>query len=406
MRHITLDNGFNIVFDHIPHIRTATIGIWCDVGSRHETDNIAGISHLIEHCAFKGTRSRTMDQIINGAADIGGRINAYTNQEVTCYHIDCLAEYVTKGIELVSDLALNPIFPEDEVEREKGVVVQEILKYDDYPNSVADDAARAVVFAGSSLEHPVLGYEHTVKGITLDDLKTYHRKNYVPNRMIMVISGFVPPACQDILLEDFIKPTFGVLEPGEPSCFPKFTFNTGKKAVEKDTSQVNVNIVYPAVPAGHEDRYALQVMAKILGGGMSSRLFREVREKQGLCYGITTYADLMIDGGLLCISSSTDKIDELLSSTFAEIEKIKTTTVLPEELSRALIAAKMALVSALEKSMGRAIYTATKLRLTGALFDVDEEIAKFNAVTIDDVHRIANTVFSVTPTIGMAGKNI
>jgi predicted Zn-dependent peptidase len=401
----TLDNGFRVVFDHLPHVETVTIGVWCGVGARNEPTHLSGISHFIEHCMFKGTTNRTLDQIINDGADIGGRMNAYTDYDTTCYYIECLAEYASHGLDLITDMVMNPIYPQDELDRERGVVIQEIMMYDDQPDYVADEAARSSALPNQALGRPILGSVDIIKSLSRDDLLTYYKSNYGPDKMVLVISGKVPPTCQEILLE-YIKSTFGTMTNLSTATTEPFVFSSSEARVEKDVNQVNVVMLFPSCAGNNPDRYATRVLANILGGGLSSRLFREVREKRGLCYGIGAHVEQNPDGGMLCISSGTENGNELIEATCAEIVKITREPVTDDEMKRARASTKMNMVSALEKTMGRASYTAAYLLRYNRLFDIQHEIDQFDKVTIEDVSRVAHTIFTNKPTLGLSGREI
>ena len=403
MELISFPNGFRVVLDHIPHVETITMGVWCGVGSRHESPEVGGISHIIEHCMFKGTANRNLEQIINESADIGGMMNAGTGLETTSYYLGCLSEYRDQALDLLADIVMNPIFPESELEKERGVIIQELKMYEDHPDSVAYEAAIKAALPGQALGRPIIGTSETIMSVTRDDLVKYYHSTYCPDKMVLSISGNLGNQTDIIKV---VEQTFATMNGRSSSTTEPFVFSNSEVRIEKDVNQVNLMMLFPSVGIYDEDKYTVALLGSILGSGMSSRLFREIREKRGLCYGIYSGLDTKEDGGLFMIGSGTDEgnANELITATSQEIVTTTRTTVTDDEVRRALITIKSNTVKGLEATGSRASRSANSVLRFGKLRDIKEEIAKYEAVSIADINRVARETFSNKPTIGLCGR--
>jgi predicted Zn-dependent peptidase len=399
-RLVTLPNGFRLVLDHLPHVRTASMGVWCDVGSRHEAEALSGVSHFLEHMAFKGTSRHTVEQIANAFENLGSMINASTGFERTNYHLTCLGGDAVRALPLLAEIVTDSVFPETAMETERGVVVEEINMYADQPDSVAWELACASALPGQALGRPIVGTAETVRAITRGQMADYYKAMYRPDRMVFAISGNFDEAAVGAEACALFGRASGVSAArAEP-----FAFAPGERRDERAVNQVNIVAVLPTVGVSSTDRQAVEVMAAVLGGGMSSRLFREVREKQGLCYGIGAHPLLFSDGGLLAVASGTtpDLAGRLIAGACAEMARLADDAA-EDETRRAAAVLKSRAARTLEGTMSRASHFATDVLAFGTLPDADADLARYDAVTAADVRRVAAETFAAAPALGLCG---
>ncbi|MFS8038738.1 M16 family metallopeptidase [Xanthobacter sp. AM11] len=387
----TLDNGITVVTDEMSHLGTASLGIWVGAGARDEQENEHGISHLLEHMAFKGTRRRTARRIAEEIEQVGGDINAATSVEQTSYNVRVLGEDVGLGLDILADILTEPAFAPDELEREKNVIVQEIGAVMDTPDDLVFDLFQECAFPGQSVGRSILGTPETVRGFHRDQLGAYLGRTYRGPRMVVAGAGAVEHAR---LVADAGARLKSIAPAGKPEL-PLATYAGGTQLVARDLEQVHVLLGLEGCSYHHGDYHAVQVLANVLGGGMSSRLFQEVREERGLCYSIYAFHWSYADTGLFGIYAGTDTGDvgELCD---AVIEQVLDTaeTVTDTEVARAKAQMKVGLLAALESSGARADQLARQILGFGRVIPVEEIVARVDAVDVGAVRRAAQALIA------------
>ena len=288
----TLPNGLTVVTDPMPQLESASLGVWVNCGARHETQPVMGVSHMLEHMAFKGTERRTARGIAEEIEAVGGGLNAYTSREQTAFHARVLKSDVPLAVDILADILIRPVFEQGELERERQVVLQELGQARDTPDDIIFDHLQAAVYPDQPMGWPILGNEDTVGKFTRGDLETYLRTNYRAGGMALIASGAVEHA----RMVDLAQQHFGDLRSGEGPRGEAARYGGSEIRVEEDLEQVHVTWAFPGVHSGDDALFAAQVYVTALGGGMSSRLFQEIREKRGLCYSIYAFANSFLDG--------------------------------------------------------------------------------------------------------------
>src|SRR3990167_6298591 len=297
----TLDNGLRIITDDIPGILSATLGLWVDVGARYESPEINGISHFLEHMAFKGTTTRTAKQIAEEIESVGGNLNAYTSKENTAYHARVLESDVPLALQIIADIIQNSTFDPIEVNRERDVILQEIGQTQDTPDDIIFDYLQETAFPNHSLGRPILGSPENVRRIQQKDLKDYMEKEYSSSRMVFAATG----AVKHENIVELCQKYFSKLSNHETKSYEKSTYRGGHFYENRKLEQVHLVLGYESCPYGHADYYPTAVFSSLLGGGMSSRLFQEVREKRGLVYSIYSFNTAFRDSGIFGIYAGT-----------------------------------------------------------------------------------------------------
>lgn len=294
VRVTTLSNGLRVATDHMPHVETATVGVWVDAGTRHESAEINGISHLLEHMAFKGTTRRSAQQIAEEVEAVGGYMNAYTSRESTVYYLRVLKDDVALAVDILADILQHSTFDEEELERERSVVIQEILSADDAPDEIVFDHLQETAFPDQGLGRSVLGPVETVRAIPRATIADYMRHHYTASRMVLVAAGNVDHDRIVALAEQ----AFCEVETDNERASDPADYRGGDFRRPRELGQVHLTLGFPGVSYADPDYPAVNVLATLLGGGMSSRLFQEVREKRGLAYSVFAFANPYADGGL------------------------------------------------------------------------------------------------------------
>jgi len=385
----TLSNGFRIVTEHMPGLKSASVGVWIMAGGRHERVDQNGIAHFLEHMAFKGTKRRSALQIAEEIEDVGGYINAYTSREMTAYYARVLQDDVPLALDVISDIVLNPIFDEGEIEIERGVILQEIGQVLDTPDDVLFDWLQEVAYPEQPIGRPILGPEERVSGFAKDDLRKFVAQHYGPERMILAAAGGVD---HDAIVAEAEK-VFGHLTRGTDKLVEPAHFIGGERREVKRLEQVHFALAFEAPGYRDDAVYAGQVYASSMGGGMSSRLFQEIREKRGLCYTIFGQASAYADTGLTTIyaGTSADQIGELCDITIDELKRAAD-DMSEAEVARARAQMKAGLLMGLESPSSRAERLARLIAIWGRVPDLDEVIRKIDAVGVAEVRDFAGNM--------------
>ncbi len=344
-----LNSGITILSDQFKS-KTVSLGLWLDVGSVSEKKNQVGIAHMLEHMAFKGTKARTAYQIAREIEDVGGDINAYTGKERTAYYVRLLPENLNLGVDILSDILINSTFPEDEIERERGVIISEIGQYNDMPDEKVYENFMSTSFKGQSLGKSILGTEKSVKSFNKNDLTTFSSEFYNNSNLIVGICGNFNKE----QFEKHVSKKFLGLRNGLKTKKPIYKWQSGKFLEEKDLEQTNIMFGLEGLSNSDKDRFALRALTIIFGYGMSSKLFQEIREKRGLCYSIYGFCSQYSSSGTFGFSSgcSPENVEKLLECSIRELIKMKG-NIKEKDLIRAKAQLKSGLLMNQERSMSR-----------------------------------------------------
>jgi predicted Zn-dependent peptidase len=374
-----LASGLSVVTDRMPHLESATLGVWVGAGSRDEKPDEHGISHLLEHMAFKGTKRRTARQIAESIEAVGGDLNAMTSVESTAYYARVLKADVPLAIDVLSDILSEPAFDAEELRREQNVIVQEIGAVQDAPDDLVFDRLQETAFPQQAVGRSILGTPETVRSFNPARIRAYLAHNYRAPDMLVAAAGAVEhKAIVEEAEQRFAKFVGPAAPPPEPA-----TFRGGTRVESRDLEQVHIALALQGLAVRDEALYSLQVFTSVLGGGMSSRLFQEVREKRGLCYSIHAFHMPYADTGLFGLYAGTDEIDapELMRVVIDEVAKA-TETINESEIAKAKAQMKAGLLMALESSEARLGQLARQMLAYGRPIPLDEIVGKVDAVTI------------------------
>jgi len=393
IRRQKLANGLTVITEQMQHIRSASIGVWLQTGSRDEDPEWNGISHFIEHMVFKGTKHRTAEEIARQVDSIGGNMDAFTAKECICFNVKVLDEHIPVALDIVSDLVLNPIFDASDIARERGVIMEEIKMDEDNPDYLVHEIFTQNFWKDHPLGKPILGTKETVKRFERQPVLEAYGHRFAPGNIIVSAAGHLD---HDSFVE-LVRGHFEHMKPmsnGFHSSTPKISSRIilrNKKALE----QVQLCIGVPAHPIAHERRHAGYVLNTLLGGGMSSRLFQNIRERQGLAYSIYSDLNPYRDTGCLAVYAGTSlaSASKVVQSVVSEFRKLKTEPVSDEELNRSKAQLKGSLMLSLESSTSRMSNLARQEMYFERFYDLDELIERIEAVTSEDLTKLANEYF-------------
>jgi len=395
-----LSNGLTVITDPMASLESAALGVWVATGSRNEMPAEMGLSHMLEHMAFKGTTSRSARQIAEEIEAVGGYLNAYTSREQTAFHARILKDDVPLALDIIADILVNSTFAEEELERERQVVLQELGQARDTPDDIVFDHLQSAIYQGQALGWPILGEEATVTAFTPAALRAYSQRQYRAGAMTLVSSGAV--SHRDIL--KLVEENFAALMPGGNEPMPPAHYVGGDFRDEQDLEQAHIVYAFPGVASNDPDFHVAQLHAMVLGGGMSSRLFQEVREKRGLCYSIYAFTNNFQDTGFTGIYAGTgEKEAGELSAVIAGEMEAMTGAISDAELSRAKAQLKSGLLMGLERPGTRAEQIAGQLFALGKVQSAAEIVEQLNAIDAAAVKRYAARVMAGAPTIAAVG---
>ncbi|MBX9620926.1 MAG: insulinase family protein [Alphaproteobacteria bacterium] len=396
----TLDNGLRIITDDIPGILSASLGLWVDVGARYESPEVNGISHFLEHMAFKGTTSRSAKQIAEEIENVGGHLNAYTSKENTAYHARVLENDVPLALEIIADIIQNSTFEPAEVEREREVILQEIGQAHDTPDDIIFDYFQETAFPNHPLGRPILGSPDNVRRIQQSDLKKYMTQEYSASRMIFAATG----AVKHEKIVDLCQKHFSKLSNHETQNYENSSYQGGHFFQNRQLEQVHLLVGYESCPYGHPDFYPISVFSSLLGGGMSSRLFQEVREKRGLVYSVYSFNTSFRDAGVFGIYAGTGEkqVDELLPTVKNVLETFPH-TLEDKEIDRSKAQMKAGILMSLESTSNRCEQLAQQMMIYKRHVSPQELIEEVNAVTRENLIDVAQRLTSKVPTFVSIG---
>ncbi|MDB4251313.1 insulinase family protein [Amylibacter sp.] len=389
VRVTTLDNGFRIVTERMPGLKSASLGVWVSAGCRNERLQQNGIAHFLEHMAFKGTKKRNALQIAEAIEDVGGYINAYTSREMTAYYVRVLEDDVPLALDVISDIVLNSVFDPKELEIERGVILQEIGQSLDTPDDIIFDWLQDTAYPDQAMGRAILGSTENVRSFSREDLQNFVTEHYGPEQMVLSAAGSVD---HDALVEE-ARSLFGDL-----NRTPKFSnepskFIGGEVRVIKDLEQAHFALSFESASYLDDNIYTAQIYSTALGGGMSSRLFQEIREKRGLCYSIYASAGAFADSGMMTIYSGTSSndISGLANITIDEIKR-SASDMTDEEVARSRSQMKAGMLMGLEGASARCERLARTILIFSRVPDLDEIVSKIDAVNAEHVKEFAQNL--------------
>jgi len=387
-----LANGVRVITEEIEHVRSISLGLWVGAGSRDEGEGYEGISHFIEHMFFKGTAKRTARQLAESLEAVGGQLNAFTTKEYTCYYVKVLDEDLDLAIDVLSDMFFSSLFDEKEIEKEKKVVIEEIKMYEDSPDELIHDLFSEYVWNDHPLGRPILGTVDSIRSLSREKILDYLEHHYAPDNFVIAVAGKINNG--EILhkisplFEDFKRGGRRVLE-GTPMG------HTIERFITKETEQMHLVIGVPGLGQNDEDIYPMHIINNVLGGGLSSRLFQEIREQRGLAYSVYSYHSTYVDTGLFAIYAGTSPSNtkEVVECILAEIGKVKVAGITAQELERTKAQIKGSLYLGLESVSSRM----SRLGKTELTYDrvltPEDVVQKLDKVTLEDVKRVINRLW-------------
>lgn len=397
----TLPNGLRVVTDTIPEVETVSLGVWLNVGARHEPKEINGIAHVLEHMAFKGTQTRSAKDIAEAIENVGGYVNAYTSREVTAYYTRLLKNDVALGVDILSDIMQNSTFNDYEFQREQSVILQEIGQTYDTPDDIIFDYFQETCFPDQSMGRPILGTNDIIESLKNTDVKKYMDDHYGAKQMVLSAAGNVQHDTLVKLATDY----FTDLKPDCHKDVPPANFRGGEfRQSRAQLEQTHIVLGFEGVPYGHPHYYAATLLSTILGGGMSSRLFQEIREKRGLVYSIYAFHSSYKDTGMFGIYAGTgpEKARELLTATTDLLKQFPKTTI-DQELLRAKAQLKASLMMGLESTSSRCEQLAQHMHIYGHRLSPQEILEKIESVSPHDIITLATSFFSSPLTLATLG---
>jgi predicted Zn-dependent peptidase len=395
-----LPGGLTVATDRVEQAETVSLGAWIGVGTRHEPAEANGIAHLLEHMAFKGTERRSARDIAEEIEAVGGHLNAYTGRENTAFYAKVLAENTPLALDVIADILQNPTFDPEELSRERAVVLQEIGQTNDTPDDIIFDHFQETAFPDQALGRPVLGRAEVVSDLAGERLRAYMARHYRPPGMILAAAGKVDHES----FADLARRAFEGLTPEADSAAEPAHYTGGDFRERRDLEQVHLLLGFEGLGYLDRDYYALMVLSSLFGGGMSSRLFQEVREKRGLVYSVYSFVSAYRDGGLFGIYAGTgdSEVVELLPVVCDEIAKLPRDIAQPE-VDRAKAQLKAGLLMSRESSAARCEQLAQQLLTYGRPLPVAEIVAKVEAVDVDHLRQLAGALFRGRPTFAALG---
>jgi predicted Zn-dependent peptidase len=387
----TCKNGLRIILEPIPTVRSVAIGIWIGTGSRYELEEVNGVSHFLEHMFFKGTKTRSARDIAEAFDSIGGQVNAFTSKEYTCYYAKVLDTHSDYALDILSDMYFNSTFDEDELNKEKNVVYEEIKMYEDTPDDIVHDMLSQASFGDHPLAYPILGTETTLSTFNGDTLRTYMNQYYTPDNIVISVAGNV----DDSFIQKIVT-YFGSYETSfEKPQIVSPEFQPERKLRKKDTEQAHLCIGYNGLPLGSNEIYNLIILNNIFGGSMSSRLFQEVREQRGLAYSVFSYHSAYRDGGTFNIYGGTapSQLDQLYETIQSILVDLTENGVTDKEVGNSKEQIKGSLMLSLESTNSRMSRNGKNDLLLHSHRSLDEMIEQIDAVSKQNVDVLIKKLF-------------
>ena len=399
---IRTNTGIEVIFDKLESISTCSVGVFVKTGSRDESDTEEGISHVLEHMIFKGTPNRNYFEISDEIDYLGANVNAHTTKEETVFYINALTQFLGKSVDILFDIVINSTIDEKELEKEKDVIVEEIKMYKDSPDDLVFEMNYADCINGQ-YGKPIIGTEASVKGFTAEEIRKYYKERYTKDNILIVVSGNFD---KDEITQK-VDEYFGKLADNKVNRREKteFSFNAGKRVVSKDINQVNICITHQSVDYNSKNKIYTDILSSIIGGSMSSRLFQEIREKNGLAYSVYTYNQYYLSGGLTStyIGTNLENYEKAIEITLSEFRKMRENGVTEDELQKAKNKYMSRIAFAMENPRSRMIILGNYYIRKNEILDVEKIKNEINAVKLIDVNNFAKTGY-LTENITVLGN--
>ena len=402
---ITLKNGLRIIGERIPHFRSVSVGFWVGSGSQYETPDEAGLSHFLEHMVFKGTEKRTTRQIAEEMDKVGGQLNAFTSKECTCFYAKVVDEHLPLAMDVLSDLVTAPIFDPAELEKEKGVVIEEINMSADDPEDSVHELLMLANYGDQPVARPILGTEEKIAAYSSEDLRAYWKKMYRPQNTVLALAGNYDWNAVVALAEK-------LLDKWSPDAFESRACTTNPVPVtlltkEKDIEQIHICLGFPALPIGDERSYELSLFNSVFGGAMSSRLFQKIREERGAAYTVYSYPNAYTDSGMLSVYAGTnpDAAAEVYGLLLGEAKKLSSEGMTRDEFMMAREQLKAGYILGLESTSARMQSLGRRLLLLGNTRTETEVIDRVNAIDFDSTNALMHKILSAPHSAALVGKN-
>ncbi len=397
MKVFTLNNGVRVAMENLPHLRSVSVGFWVGAGCFAENETNSGISHFIEHMLFKGTEKRSSMEIANCIDALGGQLNAFTSKECTCYYVNILNEHYGVAIDLLCDMLLNSKLNEDDIQREKGVVLEEISMVEDTPDELAHENLAKAYYGNHTLGKTILGTKETVSSITSAQMRTYMNETYTPQNIVISVAGsFNEQAILDMLNEKLAPYLKGA---NKPEKAPELPNPKGDIIfINKDIEQVNLCLALPGVKQTSDQYFAQSIIGNVFGGGMSSRLFQRVREQNGMTYSIYSYLSTSVNSGMLTIYAGMNPLqaNTVFDLIIDEINKLKNNGITKKEFIEGKEQLKGSFVLGLESGQARMHRNGKVLLLNDKVLTVDEVISSINNITMEDIQQNILQMFDLS----------
>jgi predicted Zn-dependent peptidase len=407
VRRTTLPGGLRVITEQVPGVRSVAFGVWVNVGSRDETGAQMGSAHYLEHLLFKGTRKRSAMEISSSIEAVGGDLNAFTTKEYTCYYARVLDVDLPLAIDVVCDVVTDALIRPEDVEGERGVILEEIAMHDDDPGDVVHDEFAAAMFGDTPLGRPVLGTIDTIEGISRTSINSFYRRKYRPESMVVAAAGNLD---HDTVVRQ-VRAAYAHVLDGEseasaarPKRRPR-PHAAGVKVSNRPTEQAHLVLGVPGITRGDDRRYALSVLSTALGGGMSSRLFQEVREKRGLAYSVYSYAQGYSDDGMfgVYVGCLPGKVDTVLDVCLSEMQQVADFGLTDDEIRRGKGQVRGATVLGQEDTGARMTRIAKSELHADPLLGIDDLLSRVDAVTSDDIRTVARDLLTAPTTLAVIG---
>jgi predicted Zn-dependent peptidase len=395
-----LASGLTIVTERMDRVETVSLGAYVASGTRNEEAAQNGVSHFLEHMAFKGTERRSAAEIAEAIENVGGHINAYTAREQTAYYVKLLKEDLELGADIIGDILTHSTFLPEEVERERGVILQEIGQANDTPDDIIFDHFQEAAYPSQPMGRPVLGTEEIIRNMPRSEIQGYMRRNYAAGNVVVAATG----ALEHDRVVDLVSRHFADLPADMPQAPAPGRYAGSEFREERELDQVHIVLGFPAVGYSDPDYYPVMLLSTLLGGGMSSRLFQEIREKRGLVYSIYSFAAPYVETGLFGIYAGTGESEaaELVPATLEELHRVQLDAN-EVELRRARAQVKAGLLMSMESTGSRCEQLSRQIQIFGRVISTAETVARIDAVTVEDVRRAAARIFRATPTLAALG---
>ena len=401
-----LGNGLRVVTEYIPHFPSVSVGLWIGAGSMYESEAENGLSHFVEHMLFKSTENRTTREIAVEMDAIGGQVNAFTSKECTCYYAKVIAEHLPRAMELLSDLLLNARMDEEEFEKERGVILEEIAMCEDTPEDLVYDLLAEAYFGDHPLARPILGSQQQIASVSREALIDYRRRHYRPDNTVLAIAGDF----DEMQFRELAERYLGRWKAQGETRMPEPRLEACAKLLtrKKDIEQVHLCLAYPGVAQDDDALYPLSVMNNLLGGGMSSRLFQRIREEMCAAYSVYSFPSTYPNCGTLTIYAGTspELAQKVADELHKQIDELMKGGVTPEEFTMAKDQLRVSYILGLESSSSRMSSIGRSKLLRGKAIDPQDVIAKIEAVTREDVERILRETFSKPCSASAVGREI